>query len=162
MINSIKEKPYSIIYFIQSPHAQFAEGLYSYIVKKIMKFFFPRKVKDLHQGLPPKRNPSSPASERKDSGCYRVLLLCSPLVLSWPQARQRETHAARSLPVALLSAGEGVVTNTAGSCWRKVVDSLWSSEQCTDQISCSADCERVGKAGELAPEQPMQGSEFHS
>lgn len=46
-----------------------------------MKFFFPRKVKDLHQGLPPKRNTSSPASERKDSGRYRVSLLCSPACL---------------------------------------------------------------------------------
>lgn len=77
-----------------------------------------------------------------------------PLVLFWPQARQRElpcsqhsqTHAASSLPVALLSVGEAVLTNTAGSCWRKVVDFLWSSERCTDQISCSADYKRVGQS----------------
>lgn len=120
-----------------------------------MKFFFPRKVKDLHQGLPPKRNTSSSASERKDSGRYHVLLLCSPACLvlatgkakrALPWSRHSQTHAASSLPMALLSAGESVVTNTAGSCWRKVVDFLWSSEQCTDQISCSADYERVAQS----------------
>lgn len=50
-----------------------------------------------------------------------------------PCSLHRLTLPASSFPVALLSAGEGVVTNTAGSCWRRVVDFLWSPEWCTDQ-----------------------------
>lgn len=142
-------------------------GLCSYAIKRKLSSLSPKEL-----GIATGEKCFTP-SFRKEILAVRTYSSFSP-PLHWPRPKPRQREhtqlfihrlkIASSIPVALLTAGEGVVTNTAGSCWRKVAGFLWSTEwyaeQCDFPVLLTVSV--LGKAGELASKRPMQGSKFHS
>lgn len=117
-------------------------GLCSYVIKTNIKFF-PKKFKgaatrDCHW----KEMHHSQLQKGTILADVVSLLCSSPPCPVLATARQREQpwslHTDSncqelSSGLALGRGREVIVTDTAGSCWRKVVDFLWSTEWCADQ-----------------------------
>lgn len=140
---------------MQSPHAQFAEGLCSYVIKTNIKFF-PKKFKGCHQDCHQKELHHL----QIQNGKFWLLLclLCSSLPCPVLATGRAKSTAMRSLYTdspcqqfsrALLSTGE---EESQGLIPLGLVQEKWltsfdqQSGVLISVISCSADYERVGQS----------------